>query len=315
MLYGYGSRGEAYCKCVCECGNECIKSSYGLRKASNPPHCGCMTKYYESKQWEGFRKDLTGLRFGSLVVTEMIYEQGSHTKVKCMCDCGNEIVRVATYLTSGDTTSCGCVHRKRTSESNTKDFAGMKSDSGIIIKSRSRKNEKSQWLWNCECYCGKMFEELPARILNNHVTSCGCKKKSSRETLISNELDRLNVKYIREKTYSDLFDKGYLRFDFFIPEYNTLIEYQGEQHYFPLNNFGGDSAFCLGKKHDEMKRNYCEKNKITLVEVPYTLTNDEIKELLQTLFIRRDCNGTNGNIGTFAYPLSYKGEHTVRTCV
>lgn len=89
------------------------KSAYDLRHSRTPPHCGCMTKYYKTIQSRRGRKDLTGQRFGRLVVLEMKYKDGEKTEVVCKCDCGNIIKRIATYLTSGDTTSCGCAKKKR----------------------------------------------------------------------------------------------------------------------------------------------------------------------------------------------------------
>ena len=59
--------------------------------------------------------DLTGMRFGRLVVLERaedhIYPSGKHRpRWKCKCDCGKEIITNGNYLKNGDTKSCGCAH-------------------------------------------------------------------------------------------------------------------------------------------------------------------------------------------------------------
>lgn len=59
--------------------------------------------------------DLTGMRFGRLVVIEFSCSIGSHAKWKCVCDCGKETVVYGHFLRSGHTTSCGCFASEQTS--------------------------------------------------------------------------------------------------------------------------------------------------------------------------------------------------------
>jgi len=64
------------------------------------------------------RKDLTGMRFGKLVVinqNEKDYIAPSGRKAalwNCLCDCGNSHIANGWYLTKGDTTSCGCINKE-----------------------------------------------------------------------------------------------------------------------------------------------------------------------------------------------------------
>lgn len=296
MLHGYGKHGEAYCRCICECGNEVIKSSYGIRNSRYPAHCGCMTQFYKLDQSHKSRVDLVGKKFGRLTVVEMIYKDNDYTKVRCKCDCGNEIIRIATYLTSGETQSCGCYQKQRTSESNVKDFTGIVSSHGIEMLSQDCKNDRGVWLWKCKCHCGNIFTALPANIIGGHIASCGCISKSSGEILISNILDRNKIKYETEYKFYDCKDIRSLPFDFYLPSYKTVIEYQGRQHYASIEWFGGEEQYKKQVHHDNIKREYCKINNINLIEIPYTMPNDKIEQLIQTLFIRRDCNGLCGNI-------------------
>lgn len=281
MLYDYGNAGEAYCKCTCDCGNTIIQSAYSIRHKRNPPHCGCMTAEYKTAQNERARVDLTGRRFGRAVVTGMIYETGKPTRARCKCDCGSEFETVATYLTSGETKSCGCYHRERTAEANTKDFTGVVSDYGVRFLSRSCKNESGQWLWNCKCgECGTEFVALPAKVLSGHITSCGCARRSSRERLIDAFLNELGIEYVAEYRFEDCVDINALPFDFYLPRYNTVIEYQGAQHYKSVDMFGGEDAFETRRKHDAIKRDYCKTHNISLLELPYSLNDEEIKSAI-----------------------------------
>ena len=71
-------------------------------------------------------------------------------------------------------------------------------------------------------------------------------------------------------------NKGKLRFDFYIKnnDIDYLIEVNGIQHYKPIDFFGGIDGFEYQKKRDEIKRNFCKKNKITLLEISYLEIKD-----------------------------------------
>lgn len=100
--------------------------------------------------------------------------------------------------------------------------------------------------------------------------------------MIKKWLDSHNVKYVVQKRFKGCKDKRTLPFDFYLPERNTCIEYDGEQHYRPVR-FGGisvddsDKRFEYVKYHDEIKNNYCKSNNIKLIRIPYF--KDVYKEL------------------------------------
>lgn len=62
--------------------------------------------------------DLTGRRFGRLLVIDLAGRAGGEVTWNCLCDCGNTTVVMRGNLRSGDTRSCGCLQRERTSNSN-----------------------------------------------------------------------------------------------------------------------------------------------------------------------------------------------------
>ena len=69
-----------------------------------------------------------------------------------------------------------------------------------------------------------------------------------------------------------------LPFDFYLPDYNLCIEYDGKQHYEPVNLFGGMDGFIKRQKNDNIKNQYCLLHDIGLVRIPYTYSKEEIKE-------------------------------------
>lgn len=285
MLYGYDDRGRSYCRCTCDCGNECIKESYGLKSAKYPPSCGCLKDVNRCAAGAKCRKDYTGMKFGRATVTAMLYRTHQVTKVACICDCGKSFITNAPDLVNGHTQSCGCLQRQATSYANTKDFSGIVSPYGVKFISPAVKLEVKPgchvWLWNCECgCCGKSFIALPAKVLNGHITSCGCAKASSGERLVEGILNDLDIQYVREYSFKDCRNEKSLRFDFYLPNYNIVIEYQGKQHYEAVDLFGGDSAYQRQVENDHIKRDFCNNNKITLLELPYSLSSSAIQEMI-----------------------------------
>jgi len=66
-----------------------------------------------------------------------------------------------------------------------------------------------------------------------------------------------------------------MELDVFVRSQNLAIEYQGEQHFFPVPHFGGKKGLQKRKSRDQEKRKACKKNGIILIEIPYTWDGKE----------------------------------------
>lgn len=119
--------------------------------------------------------------------------------------------------------------------------------------------------------CGQRFPVTPNHLLRG--SGCPiCNKKggsSKSEKYIIHALDKLGIKYEYQKYFDGLKDKQKLSYDFYLPNANVLIEYNGEQHYRPVNYFGGKSHFLMQQQHDRMKQKYAEDHGYTLINIPY----------------------------------------------
>lgn len=130
--------------------------------------------------------------------------------------------------------------------------------------------------------CGNVYKQKP----NNHYNVCSCTKCKKRinskgEKYIKNFLDEHSINYIPQKTFNDLKDKKLLSYDFYLPEYNVLIEYQGIQHYEP--RFGDKNYFKIQKLHDKLKREYAKNKDYKLLELHYTLdSQDKVNDYLDS---------------------------------
>jgi hypothetical protein len=105
----------------------------------------------------------------------------------------------------------------------------------------------------------------------------GCPKcnASKGEFQIRNILKHNSIEFIEQYRFKDCRDKLPLPFDFYLPEMNSCIEYDGEGHYKPFYRGGVcENKFETGKLHDDIKTLYCEKTGIRLIRIPFWQLND-----------------------------------------
>jgi hypothetical protein len=121
---------------------------------------------------------------------------------------------------------------------------------------------------------------LGDNIIYNHITSNLDKRYASKyESMVAIYLDQLeNIEYSYQKTFTDCKDKRILPFDFYfeIDNQPIVIEYNGIQHYKPIEFFGGYEAFIIRQKHDKIKKEYCNDNNIKFIEISYEINNKKL---------------------------------------
>ena len=113
-----------------------------------------------------------------------------------------------------------------------------------------------------------IFEQSP----NSHLQNVGCPKcnRSKGEEQIEKYLLEKNIQFINQYRFDNCKDKRKLPFDFYLPEHNACIEFDGKQHFKLENNFwGGEKTVKNTQKHDNIKNDYCMKNNIILFRINY----------------------------------------------
>lgn len=118
------------------------------------------------------------------------------------------------------------------------------------------------------CKCGNEYVTTFQNYYKHGVVQCPlCSRKASKgEALIEEYLTSLDIEYVREKRFDGCRDKRRLPFDFFLPSFNTCIEFDGKQHYEELEGYGN---LEITQRHDEIKNQFCDKEKINLIRIPY----------------------------------------------
>ncbi len=111
------------------------------------------------------------------------------------------------------------------------------------------------------------FEQRPT----DHLNGCGCPicRESKGEKKIRNFLNEKKIKFLPQYKFNNCKHILQLSFDFYLPEYNICIEYNGIQHYKPIEKFGGKNQFLVQNKCDNIKKEFCLKNNIKLIIIKY----------------------------------------------
>ena len=119
------------------------------------------------------------------------------------------------------------------------------------------------------------FQQKPCIHLDQR---CGCQMCSSSrgELEVRKWLQQRGVSFIQQQMFDECFDKRRLKFDFFLPQYNTLIEYNGIQHYrnVPLFKHSNDKFEDVVRR-DQIKVEFTNKKGLRLIVVPYTANVDQ----------------------------------------
>lgn len=253
--------------CKCDCGKEVEIRADKLNPNSkySTKSCGCLL---------GAQLKI-GQRFGRLTIISSITasNQSQNKLWKCKCDCGNDTSVTSNALLSGRTKSCGCLAKEqsRINGKNTKRVLdGQKFGKLLVLKDSEQRTKQHDVLWECLCDCGNKTLVSTNHLTSGHVHSCGC-SNSKGNSRIAQILTNLNIVFYREQTFKGctFSNKNKLRFDFYLPDYNCCIEYDGIQHFEINAGWNTPEKFERTKKSDGIKNKYCQENNIKLIRIPY----------------------------------------------
>ena len=141
--------------------------------------------------------------------------------------------------------------------------------------------KSAKTLMNVKCNkCGNIWNVSPDHLLNRKDNCPMCSyigNNSKGNKAVEEYLKNNNIYYEREKKFKTL--KGIkkqnnLRFDFYLPKLNICIEYDGEQHFKPIELFGGEKQYKIQVENDNIKNKFCKENNIKLIRIPYYELNN-----------------------------------------
>lgn len=272
----YGVFECPYCKKHFECGIQNIAK--GTTKS-----CGCHR--YKDRIGQG-RKYYAGDIIGPNNME--ILERIDRKKAKFQCKyCGTIFISNIQSVIHGECTSCGCIQKIAASKNGRlrmKDLTGKHFGKLTVIEDSTYRNGGKHVLWKCQCDCGNITYVRTSDLIQNRIISCGCVKQSTGEFLIQKFLDSHGISYEKEKIFDDCINPktNYkLRFDFYLPDYNYCIEFDGQQHF-------EESSMCSDtledrQYRDNIKNEYCIAHNLQLLRISY-LEKDNIDCKLEEIF-------------------------------
>lgn len=267
---------DVYAKVQCSCGEVKILRLHVIRSGKQKD-CGCGNRAtLRDRLAESTIQKysyLVGTKINKWTVLEILpqYNKGGKTFALCKCDCGTVKDVLITYLLNEKSKDCGCGRKQTLHEMCTKDLVGKRFGKLTVLEMIEERNKYGRIQWKCKCDCGNEVIVLGNSLVIGHTLSCGC-MSSHINAYIESYLTNQNI--IHSSEYVVFIEEHKLRFDFHLPEYNLFIEYDGEQHYYPIN-FGGwneedlQANFEKIKYYDSLKDKYCAENSINLLRIPY----------------------------------------------
>ena len=216
--------------------------------------------------------------------------KNAKTKLKFKCKCGKE------FESTWDTFSVNKFHLCQ-SCSNTLDVRGKPSSYGTKGVAKKPLNEVIKIIEDMGCrYVGRYTKEgtrstiiefeCPYHGLQNvfwtnlEKRRCcpQCNEHNKQNSKLVQKVEKYlienSVKYFKEYKFDGCKNKRHLPFDFYLPSLNTVIEVNGRQHY-EKAYFGGcseekaEEKLIATKKHDAIKFEFCKKNNINYVTIPF----------------------------------------------
>lgn len=251
------------------CGNEYETAADTLLRGHGCKKCAGLIKYTTNE----VANKISNVTNGEYEIVGSYIANNKPIKVRHLkCDTIFETT-YSLFITLGSRCPLCNKDYKRNNEIFTKEIFYLVGEEYIALSNFENTMKKVRMRHNL---CGNEYEVSPNSFFRGiRCPECAFSKG---EDKIKKYLKRNNIKYISQYMIKKCSDKRPLRYDFAIIngiEILCLIEYQGIQHYKPVKIFGGINELREREHKDQIKRDYCKANNISLIEIPYTIKNIE----------------------------------------
>lgn len=267
---------------ICKkCGHEFWQTPEKHLYGQGCPFCAGKLKVAESfieksKEIHGDAYDYSKVIYG-----------GAKTKVTIICkECGTEFYQTPTNHLKGH--GCPLCSKKKQGLSRRLKKEDFIEKSNIVHDFKYKDGYgliPDTFTWNeklpivCPSH-GLFYQERLAHMQGHGCPYCAT---SNGEIEVKKILDRMRILYIQQKKIpneSPLCDNKNIYVDFYLPRHNAIIEFNGGQHYYPVEHFGGEKQFQKQQMRDDAVKIYCKSHNIKLIEIPY-IEFDKIEDILK----------------------------------
>lgn len=241
-----------------------------IRQASGCPECGAVSQSEKRRMSkEDFILKSKAVHGDKYNYSKVVYKN-SKENITIICPVHGEFYPApGNFLLGSGCPKCSLIEQHEKQKKSVEDFIN---DS---IKVHGDKYDYSEVKYNggkvfVEIICKKhgAFHQSP----NNHQRGNGCPfcNSSKGEKQIKLLLDNLEIRYFTQHTFDGLVDKRKLKCDFYLPDNNLIIEFNGRQHYEEVKTWGGKESLNEVQRRDELKRVFLKSVNIKLLEIHYT---------------------------------------------
>lgn len=256
-------------RCLC-CGHEWKITPNEALKRHGCPRC--------NKHFKKTNEDFVKLMSQNNPNIELLENHlNSKRTIKCRCKKHNVVWDASKeYILQGG--GCYLCGREKTSlqlRKTHQEFINelIKVDSSIIPL-EDYQTIQTKIKFKC-LLCNNEWETTPSNVLHGYGCPVCSIKKSIGEKIIQNWLILHNIKFLPQMKFDNCKDNLCLPFDFYLIDENKCIEYDGIQHFRPIEYFGGQENFKYTQRHDQIKTEYCKINNIPLLRIPYYANIEE----------------------------------------
>lgn len=253
----------------CECGKVyyCCWSDFQNRKRY---YCHECSLKYGTKRLDKISIKKEYEKVGLRILSGQTY-QNNRQKLLCMTRDGYKVLKSYNGLIKPyDKFIFSYKHNKENYVYNINNYFKLNNIKGKCISLLDYKSGgHGQYYIEMQCECGKVYKTCIDYIRNGNYRCPNCVGTISKGELeVKKILESFDIKYIVQYKFPDCVYMRPLLFDFYLPDYNICIEYDGEQHYKKCS-FQTQKEFEDAIKRDKIKNEYCEKNNIKLIRIPY----------------------------------------------
>lgn len=265
-----GNGNKIACKCKI-CGYEWYPFASTIKSGHGCPNCKALKDRLSKEEFKNRVRENNP----NFEILGEYQNQETKIKVKCL-RCNTELLVSPQGLMKGKDVCKSC-YRKSLLISNEEYKIRLKENNPYVAYVEEYKGMDERIDVKC-LICGNVWKCTPARVLNGTGCPLCCLSKGEKE--IAKILTKHNIIYVQQKKYKGLIGLRYgnLSYDFYLPTYNLLIEYQGKQHEMPIDYFDGEVGFKTRQEHDRRKKQYAKEHNIQLLEIWY---NEDIGQKLK----------------------------------
>lgn len=275
----YGNHKHISCRCK-KCNHEwnaipcnlLNKASVGCPKCASIARGIKKTETYHKK----FRDRLLKIN-ENIEIVGLLKKAKDHIDVRCKI-CGHEWAPTQDSLLQGKgCPECSVKKAAKSRMMSTEEFVNRCNKTSPYVEVLGEYNGVKNYI-NVVCKkCGFYYSTIADNLLQG--SGCPICNMSKGERKVASLLDKYHIDFDQQHTFLECRNRRVLPFDFYLPDYNICIEYDGEQHFKPIDHFGGQEYFVKRQENDSIKTNFCQENDIGLVRIPYYMSN-ELEDIL-----------------------------------